>query len=249
MIYFEEMSAARDPAQRQPAGSRHHRAVDQRLRHDRQKEQFLLPTLRAEIAWCLGMSEPDAGSDLASLQTRAELDGDEFVVNGQKVWTSGAHHADWCMCFVRTDPDVPKHKGISALIIDMRRRASNADRSPSCPTPSYRDFNEVFFNRRARARGEPARSVARRVADHAGIARARTGDVVDRLRLRRAARRRRSSSSSADARSPAAAASATMRATATRWPASRSTPRPSSRWATAASRSSCTARRRPSTRC
>ena len=76
-----------------------------------QKERFLLPTLRAEISWCLGMSEPGAGSDLASLKTRAELVGDEFVVNGQKVWTSGAHHADWCLCFVRTDPDRAQAQG------------------------------------------------------------------------------------------------------------------------------------------
>src|SRR5947208_2175445 len=84
------------------------------------RQRWVIPTLRADITWCLGMSEPGAGSDLAGLSTRAVLDGDHFVVNGQKVWTSGAHHADWCMCFVRTDPEAPKHRGISALVIDMR---------------------------------------------------------------------------------------------------------------------------------
>src|SRR4029079_16561171 len=110
-----------------------------------QQQRFLLPTLRAEISWCLGMSEPGAGSDLASLKTRAELVGDEFVVNGEKVWTSGAHHADWCLCFVRTDPDAPKHKGISALVIDMRTPGITCRPLPELTDPDYADFNEVFF--------------------------------------------------------------------------------------------------------
>lgn len=98
-----------------------------------------------EITAALGMSEPGAGSDLAGLRTRAVLDGDHFVVNGQKVWTSGAHHADVLLTFVRTDPDAPKHKGISVLLIPTdtpgvvrRPFASIADRDD-------RDFNEVFF--------------------------------------------------------------------------------------------------------
>jgi alkylation response protein AidB-like acyl-CoA dehydrogenase len=91
------------------------------------------------------MSEPGAGSDLASLKTRAVLDGDHFVVNGQKVWTSGAHHSDWCMCYVRTDPDVPKHKGISVLLIDMHSPGVEARPFSELSEPDYYDFNEVFF--------------------------------------------------------------------------------------------------------
>ena len=91
------------------------------------------------------MSEPGAGSDLAGLSTRAVLDGDQFIVNGQKVWTSGAHHADWCLCFVRTDPDVPKHKGISALVIDMKSPGIEARPFAELTEPDYTDFNEVFF--------------------------------------------------------------------------------------------------------
>ena len=84
---------------------------------EEQKQRWAVPILRAEITASLGMSEPGAGSDLAGLRTRAVLDGDHFVVNGQKVWTSGAHDADVLLTFVRTDPDAPKHKGISVLLI------------------------------------------------------------------------------------------------------------------------------------
>lgn len=104
-----------------------------------------MPILRAEITASLGMSEPSAGSDLASLRTRAVLDGDHFVVNGQKVWTSGAHDADVLLTFVRTDPDAPKHKGISALIIPTDTPGLVRRPFPSICSIDDKDFNEVFF--------------------------------------------------------------------------------------------------------
>ena len=84
-----------------------------------QKQQFIKPTIHGEMVWCQGYSEPGAGSDLASLTTKAELDGDEWVINGQKIWTSTAHLADWIFCLVRTEPEAPKHQGISFLLFDM----------------------------------------------------------------------------------------------------------------------------------
>ncbi len=110
------------------------------------KQKYLVPTLRAEIAWCLGMSEPGAGSDFASLSTRAEVHDDHFVVTGQKIWTSGAHHADFCFCFVRTDPAAPKHRGISVLIIDMKSRGVTTRPLPDLIDRDREDFNEVFFD-------------------------------------------------------------------------------------------------------
>ena len=145
MIYFEELARRDLPRTTNPQaiGIAAPSILDYGT--PEQKERFLVPTLRAEIAWCIGMSEPGAGSDLAGLSTRAVEDGDTFVVNGQKVWTSGAHHSDWCICYVRTDPDVPKHKGISALIVDMKTPGITCRPLPELTDPHYADFNEVFF--------------------------------------------------------------------------------------------------------
>jgi alkylation response protein AidB-like acyl-CoA dehydrogenase len=113
---------------------------------EEQKQQWAVPLLRAEITAALGMSEPDAGSDLAGLRTRAVLDGDRFIVNGQKVWTSGAHHADFILAFVRTDPDVPKHKGISVLLVPTDSPGLTRRPFGSFISPEDKDFNEVFFD-------------------------------------------------------------------------------------------------------
>jgi alkylation response protein AidB-like acyl-CoA dehydrogenase len=145
MIYFEEMSRREIPRSLNPQALGIIAPSIRDFGTDEQRERFLVPTLRAEIAWCLGMSEPGAGSDLAGLSTRAVIDGDDFVVNGQKVWTSGAHHADWCLCFVRTDPDVPKHKGISALLVDMQTPGVETRPFPELSEMEFCDFNEVFF--------------------------------------------------------------------------------------------------------
>jgi alkylation response protein AidB-like acyl-CoA dehydrogenase len=112
--------------------------------NDEQKQEYLSGILSGEMYWCQGFSEPGSGSDLASLQTRAVMDGDDFVINGQKIWTSGAHRADRMMLLARTDPDAPKHKGISCFVLDMR--APGVSVRPLTNMAEMHSFNEVFFD-------------------------------------------------------------------------------------------------------
>ena len=145
MVYFEVISERLAPRSLNPQGLSICAASIVEFGTAEQKEHFALPTLKGEITWCVGMSEPNAGSDLASLSTKAERRDGHFVVNGQKVWTSGAHEADFCLCYVRTDPDAPKHRGISVLIIDMRTPGISCRPLPELTDPQHADFNEVFF--------------------------------------------------------------------------------------------------------
>ncbi len=108
-----------------------------------QRAQFIAPTLRGDMVWCQGYSEPGAGSDLASLRTSAIVDGDDFVINGQKIWTSTAHIADWMFCLVRTEPQAPKHDGISFLL--LRMDTPGIEIRPLIDMTMNRNFNEVFF--------------------------------------------------------------------------------------------------------
>jgi alkylation response protein AidB-like acyl-CoA dehydrogenase len=108
-----------------------------------QKDKFVPTTLRGEIRWCQGYSEPGSGSDLASLQTRAELRGDEWVINGQKIWTTGAHVADYMFCLARTEPDAPKHAGISYLLLSMKQ--PGVEVRPLRQMTGHAHFNEVFL--------------------------------------------------------------------------------------------------------
>ena len=142
LVYLEEMARRRIPRSLHFPG---YAIVAPSLLEfgDDEQQALVAPAIRGDTIWCIGMSEPNAGSDLAGLQTRAELAGDHFVVNGQKVWTSYAMVAEKCFVYVRTDPRVPKHQGISLLIVDMD--TPGIDVRPLRHLSGAANFAEVFF--------------------------------------------------------------------------------------------------------
>ncbi|ADP81314.1 acyl-CoA dehydrogenase family protein [Pseudofrankia inefficax] len=143
LVYAEEVTGAGAPLPINMIGLNNIAPAIMHYGTDSQKRTLLPRMRRAEDIWCQGMSEPGAGSDLASLRTRAVRDGDEFVINGQKTWTSLGHWADWCQLYVRTDPEVPRHRGISCLIVDMS--LPGIDARPLTTLGGDTDFAEVFF--------------------------------------------------------------------------------------------------------
>jgi alkylation response protein AidB-like acyl-CoA dehydrogenase len=144
LAYAEEITTARAPVPLNVIGMNNIAPAIMQYGTDAQKRELLPRMVRADDIWCQGMSEPEAGSDLASLRTRAVRDGDEYVVTGQKIWTSLGHRADWCQLYVRTDPDARKHKGISCLIVDMK--LPGIEVRPLVTLNGATDFAEVFFN-------------------------------------------------------------------------------------------------------
>lgn len=145
LVYLEEMARAGVPRTTNPQGLGIVAPSILDYGSPEQIERYALPLLRGELTACLGMSEPGAGSDLAGLSTRAVADGDHFVVNGQKLWTSGASHADFCFLFCRSDPAAAKHRGISVLLVDMDTPGVTVRAVPEIVDPRHRELNEVFL--------------------------------------------------------------------------------------------------------
>jgi hypothetical protein len=143
LAYLEEMSRARAPGPVNVIGVSNIAPAIMQFGTPDQQQRFLQPMLRGDEIWSQGMSEPDAGSDLASLRTAAVEDGDDFVLNGQKTWNSLGHHADWCQLYVRTDPNVKKHAGITCFLVDMRTPGIEA--RPITTMTGDHTFAELYF--------------------------------------------------------------------------------------------------------
>ncbi|MEY2435043.1 MAG: hypothetical protein QOC92_4768 [Acidimicrobiaceae bacterium] len=143
IVFNEEMDRAQAPGPVNIIGMPNIAPAIMQWGTEEQKVQFLPRMLRGDDIWCQGMSEPNAGSDLASLQCRAVLDGDVFVINGQKTWNTFGHLADWCQLYVRTDTSVPKHKGISCLLVDIS--SPGVEVRPLVTITGDPGFSELFF--------------------------------------------------------------------------------------------------------
>jgi alkylation response protein AidB-like acyl-CoA dehydrogenase len=142
-IYYEEMARARAPRTANVLGLTMGGPVVIAHGSDQQKERYLAPILSADEIWCQGFSEPESGSDLASLKTRAVRDGDDWVVTGQKVWTTLGHRAKWCMLVARTNPDASKHRGLTYFLMDMEQDAVEV--RPLVQITGEPEFNELFI--------------------------------------------------------------------------------------------------------
>ena len=142
-IFFEELGRAQAPLPANVLGLLLGGPTVMFWGTEAQKERYLTPILSAEEIWCQGFSEPEAGSDLAAVKTRAVKDGDDWLVTGQKVWTSGAQFSKWCMLVARTDQDVPKHKGLTYFLMDMEQEEVQV--RPLVQITGESEFNELFI--------------------------------------------------------------------------------------------------------
>ena len=144
LVYLEEMNRRRAPGPLNVIGVSNIAPAIMHFGTAEQRERFLAPMLRGDEIWSQGMSEPDAGSDLAALRTQAVEDGDDFVINGQKTWNSMGHFADWCQLYVRTDPTARKHRGITCFLVDLTTAGIEA--RPLTTITGGQSFAELFFS-------------------------------------------------------------------------------------------------------